>query len=217
MTEVSSLTIGQLLARGGTTMVPIYLCSIATLAVFLRKFVEYRRYGVTDLSWFQPALTSVRRRDYQQAALACQHVSHPGAAMVAAMVTALAEQPDQAEAEGRRVGSSTLRRIERGLPLLSFLAQVAPLLGLLGTVIGMVDMFIGLQGGGTANIDIAVLAGGIWKALLTTAAGLCVAVPALAAYSYLSSRADDISQQLSELAQQILYQAGAGPAAADTA
>ncbi len=72
-----------------------------------------------------------------------------------------------------------IQRLEKNLALLSFIAQVAPLLGLLGTVLGMVDLFIGLQGSGLSNVDVSALSSGIWKALLTTAAGLMVAVPTL--------------------------------------
>ena len=72
-------------------------------------------------------------------------------------------------------GSLELQQYERGLSLISFIAQVAPLLGLLGTVFGMVEMFYGLQKAGLANVDAAALSSGIWKALLTTAAGLIVA------------------------------------------
>lgn len=83
--------------------------------------------------------------------------------------------------------------------------QVAPLLGLLGTVLGMIDLFTGFQQGGNSNINLTELSAGIWKALITTAAGLTIAVPTLAAHSYLSSRVDNVRFELSDLIQRILY------------
>jgi biopolymer transport protein ExbB len=113
-------------------------------------------------------------------------------------------RPDRAEAEARRVGSLEIQKAESYLPLLSFIAQAAPLLGLLGTVLGMVDLFLGLQSSGLREVDVSLLSSGIWKALLTTAAGLTVAVPTLAAYSYLAHRADGLRLQVTDLVQQLL-------------
>ncbi|MCB9645410.1 MAG: MotA/TolQ/ExbB proton channel family protein [Deltaproteobacteria bacterium] len=80
--------------------------------------------------------------------------------------------------------------MEAYLALLAFIAQAAPLLGLLGTVLGMVELFLGLEGAGLRDVDTSLLSAGIWKALLTTAAGLGVAVPTLAGHAYLASRVD---------------------------
>ncbi|MBL3592921.1 MAG: MotA/TolQ/ExbB proton channel family protein [Synergistaceae bacterium] len=87
-----------------------------------------------------------------------------------------------------------LFRWQKGLGLLATIARVAPLLGLLGTVLGMIDIFRVLPEGGRA--DMAFLAAGIWKALITTVAGLAVAVPAILAHSYLLHRVDDEEETL---------------------
>jgi biopolymer transport protein ExbB len=126
----------------------------------------------------------------------------------AAQVHALDEAPEQAEAEAKRVATLELTRLESGVNLLSFLAQVSPLLGLLGTVLGMVEMFMGLQEAGEGNVAISDLASGIWKALLTTAAGLTVAVPALAGYAYLVSRVDQVRLQIVDIVQRVTFAAG---------
>ncbi|MEL7174473.1 MAG: MotA/TolQ/ExbB proton channel family protein, partial [Pseudomonadota bacterium] len=136
-------------------------------------------------------------------------VTHPGARVSSAILDALGHAPHQAEAEARRTAAIELEKLERGTSLLSFLAQVSPLLGLLGTVLGMVDLFMGLQGASDGNLAIADLASGIWKALLTTAAGLTVAVPALAAHTYLTSRFNKARLQVLDMAQRLLFAAGA--------
>ena len=88
-----------------------------------------------------------------------------------------------------------LFRWERGLEMLSTIARVAPLLGLLGTVLGMVEVFRTISAGRGA--DMLYLASGIWEALLTTVAGLSVAIPVVLAYAYLSSRVDMVEETLS--------------------
>ena len=126
------------------------------------------------------------------------------------MLRALEEAPDQVEAEAKRVATLELVRLERGVSVLSFLAKVSPLLGLLGTVLGMVDLFMGLQGAGQGDLAISDLASGIWKALLTTAAGLTVAVPALAGYTWLTSRVDHLRLQLADMVQRVMFMAAKG-------
>lgn len=95
-----------------------------------------------------------------------------------------------------------LFRWERGLEMLSTIARVAPLLGLLGTVLGMVEVFRTISAGRGA--DMLYLASGIWEALLTTVAGLSVAIPVVLAYAYLSSRVDMVEETLSRGADFIL-------------
>ncbi len=199
-------SIAALLSEGGITMVPIYLCSIVALAVFVRKLLEFRGARLLSTAWLEPVLEHVRGGDYQAAADVCRGAANPVIQVVAAMVQALAKRPERAEHEAQRVGSLMLQKLEKNLALLSFIAQVAPLLGLLGTVLGMVDLFVDLQSSADqANFAVSELSGGIWKALLTTAAGLSVAVPALAAHSYLASRTDAVRLQLSDFAQRIMF------------
>lgn len=198
------MMLGELLAQGGWVMVPIYLCSIAVAAVFIQKLAQLRSARTSDLVWFDVVLKRVRHGDFSGASEACRG-SHPGVRVAEATTMALQEHPERAEAEAHRVGSLELQRLEKHLGVLSFFAQVAPLLGLLGTVVGMVSLFMSLQGAGAGNVEVAQLASGIWKALLTTAAGLSVAVPALAAHTYLAGRTDGLRLQLSDVAERILY------------
>lgn len=207
----STLSLAELLAQGGLTMIPIYACSLVALALFLYKVFGLRRQRHRDMSWFEPVLERVRDGDYEAADAECGRAPHPATRVVRAMMEVLRHRPDRAASEARRVGSLELQQAEGGLQVLSFIAQAAPLLGLLGTVFGMVDLFIGLQGAGGANVAVSALSGGIWKALLTTAAGLSVAVPTLAGYSYLASRADRLKLQLTDVVEKVMTAAPALP------
>jgi biopolymer transport protein ExbB len=209
-----AMTLGELLGQAGWAMYPIYLCSVVAFAVFARKLVEVRALGLRDTSFVAPALERVRAGDYRGAAARCESAKHPAARVLAAAAETIERRPERAEAEAYRVGSLALQRIESHISVLSFIATVAPLLGLLGTVLGMVDLFMGLQGSGLSHLDPARLSAGIWKALLTTAAGLAVAVPTMAAHAYLASRTDRLRLQMSDAIQRVLTEAPAAPGSA---
>jgi len=198
------MSIGELLQQGGWAMWPIYLCSVVALAVFVKKVIDLFSARLDEVEWFERGLDRVRAGADEEAARIFSQSGHPASRVVGAAFEVWQRRPDRAEAEARRVGSLELQKAESYLPLLSFIAQAAPLLGLLGTVLGMVDLFLGLQASGLRDIDVSLLSSGIWKALLTTAAGLTVAVPTLAAYSYLAHRADGLRLQVADLVQRLL-------------
>lgn len=181
-------------------MAPIAACSIVGVAVFVRKLLDLPG-RLDDARWLERATASAREGDLPAAVDACAAATHPAARAVGAAFEVAERRPDRVEAEAARVGSRAVQEAERQLGLLSFIAQVAPLLGLLGTVVGMVQLFWGLEAAGAAS---AAVSGGIWKALLTTAAGLAVAVPALAAHAYLSSRADHLRVDIHDAVERAL-------------
>ena len=198
------MTLGELLINGGWAMVPIYLCSAAAVAIFTKKVLEFRAEKLNRVEWLEGVIESLEERDLQAARSQAAEAVHPVGRVVSSMLRIQTRRPDRVGAEAQRVGSLELQRLEKNVGALSFIAQAAPLLGLLGTVIGMVELFMGLQGAGMSNIDAALLASGIWKALLTTAAGLIVAVPSLAAYSFLNSRTDGFRLLLRDSIERVI-------------
>lgn len=208
LSNADAMPLHELLAQGGWAMYPIYACSVLTVGMFLKKVFELRAARLQDVSWVESVVEHALRGELDAAHRACRVLVHPASRVVAALVHALDEAPEQAEAEAKRVATLELNRLESGVNLLSFLAQVSPLLGLLGTVLGMVEMFMGLQEAGDGNVAVGDLASGIWKALLTTAAGLTVAVPALAGYAYLGSRIDQVRLQIVDIVQRVTFAAG---------
>jgi biopolymer transport protein ExbB len=187
-----AMNVGGLLARGGWPMVPIYACSIAALALLVHKWMQFRAARLTDMSWLESVLQTLRQGDVAAAAARCAEIAHPAARAIAAALAVLPTRPDRTAAEAARAGSLEVQRFEHRLNALSFIAQVAPLLGLFGTVVGLVDLFLDLERSQRAAVDVSSLSSGIWTALLTTAAGLAVAVVALSAHSYLAARADGL-------------------------
>ena len=183
-------------ALGGPVVMLLVAMSLVALAVVLSKLWHFARAGVGRHAALEAALTAWDHGRMPEArARAAASRSHLG--LVAALAMQAIEERDRVggpaaddAALRARLGSLAGERIARlsgGLRLLDNIAQVAPLLGLFGTVLGMIEAFQGLQAAGSA-VDPSALAGGIWVALLTTAAGLAVAMPTALLMAWLEGR-----------------------------
>ena len=204
---VESMPLHELLAQGGVAMYPLYAMSFIGVSVFLKKLIELRLAALTDQVWQKDALAGIESRDDEMLKAAVARTRNPAARILRTIAPHLADEPEIAEKEARRLGGLALQKLEQGQGLLAFVAQAAPLLGLLGTVIGMVDLFMGLQGDGVAQPGMSELASGIWKALLTTAAGLTIAVPAMAAHSYIDGCIERFRLSMSDILQRAVVAA----------
>ena len=187
----------EFLRQGGWPMIPLGFCSVAGLSVILERLVALRRgrsipqsiVGLIDLYQGEESVES--------AIQACRHSRSSLARIVEEMILARKQGythlVDSLNATGRR----EVERLERGLIVLEVVAGISPLIGLLGTVVGMVTVFDAITTEGLGNAQ--VLSAGISKALVTTVTGLSVGIPALAFHSYLSRRVESIAIEMQEL------------------
>ena len=169
-------------------MVPLGLCSIAGLAVFVERFIALRKnhlirpeiVGILEGTDGEDGLETLRST--------CGH--HPGS--FASLVLVCLEARSRPVAEAKElIGDAArkeIRAIQRGLPILDMISVIAPLLGLLGTVLGMIRVFQALAAGGIGQAT--VLSGGISEALVSTAVGLTVAIPAYIGHGFLLHRSE---------------------------
>ncbi|MCG7519040.1 MotA/TolQ/ExbB proton channel family protein [Ruegeria sp. Ofav3-42] len=174
----------DILALGGPVVAILILTSIATLSLVLYKLWQFRAAGVGRHIELSRAIQAWDRQDHADTR-AHLNKSRSYLAPVIAMALSgedrtLSERVD-AEAEAR------FAQLEQGFNVLDMVAQLAPLLGLFGTVLGMIEAFQTLQGAGN-SVDPSLLAGGIWVALLTTAAGLAVAMPTSMVLTWFEAR-----------------------------
>lgn len=172
---------------GGPVLVILVFVSVVTLALVLLKVWQFQMAGVGRRKRLQNALDHWDKGD-QEAARSQLGRSKHFLASVVALGMGIHNRSgvnDRLEAEAERC----LAPLEGGFRILDTVAQLSPLLGLLGTVLGMIEAFQALQDAGT-QVDPTLLAGGIWVALLTTAAGLSVAMPAFVALSWFETRID---------------------------
>jgi biopolymer transport protein ExbB len=202
--------IADFLDRGGPVMWIIAALSVATLAFILWKLWRLALMGAWSGAASERAIVRWTEGDREGAHAAIEGRSSlrarvARAAMAARADTALTEA--QAREETTRVAKAELARARAGLRLLDLVVTIAPLLGLLGTVLGMIAAFQTLQqSGGLA--DPSDLAGGIWEALLTTAAGMGVAIPASMALSWFESVTDRLQADMEDLATRIFTRGG---------
>ncbi len=197
----------ELFLKGGPLMYPILLCSVLALAIFLERiwsFSQIRR-GVASLASEVESLAV--KAHIEEAIIVCQRQGGPLSRIFIAALRLKGRSRDQIKTVVEEVGSRETAPLERYLGLMGTIATISPLLGLLGTVLGMIDAFtvIAVQGGGTP----ATLGGGISQALITTAAGLSVAIPTILLHKYLSSRVDRITLELEEYSLRVVDLLGA--------
>jgi biopolymer transport protein ExbB len=175
----------EILDLGGPVVAILIVMSILTFAVTIYKIWQFAASGVGRHKVLSEALAAWDAGD-RATAYARLAESH---SYLAPLVGAAMQAPNLPGLDGRLDAEAglALSGLERGFRLLDTVAQLAPLLGLFGTVLGMIEAFQSLQAGGS-SVDPSLLAGGIWVALLTTAVGLAVAMPTSMILAWLESR-----------------------------
>ena len=218
-TDIGEAAMGGALGRllsfvdlGGPAMWAIALLSVLTIALILWKIMRLIGLGVWSGGRKTAQALDLWSDGKSDAAVAHLKDRRSARAQLAraAMAAALNPQLDReaAEAETTRVARAVLEQARSGLRGLELASTIGPLLGLLGTVTGMIAAFAALQEAG-AQADPATLAGGIWEALLTTAAGMAVAIPAQIALTWFEGSVDRLRHDMEDAATRILHRARA--------
>jgi len=195
----------SVLDQGGAAIHVIAALSVVTLAVILWKLWRFARIGAWSTRRSARAVDAWTRNRPDAAEAAVAASAGVRDRVVSAALAAVARPgmtEDHAREETARVARRELARLRAGFRALELVATIAPLIGLLGTVLGMIAAFQALQAAG-ARADPATLAGGIWEALLTTAAGMAVAIPASAALTWFESIADRVQRDMEDAATRI--------------
>lgn len=181
------MTMFDLFLRGGILMWFILACSILGLAIIVQKFITLARARV-DGGKFVLQIRSILERGDVSAALAlCSEQSAPLAMILRAGLLKMNETHQDVKDAVESAAKGEIYKLERGLALLASVAGIAPLLGFLGTVTGMISAFRVIEVN-QGVVNPTALAGGIWEALLTTAFGLFVGIPAYFIYNYFTTR-----------------------------
>ncbi len=191
------------LVAGGPVMIPIGLCSLVAVAVFIERLWSLRRGRIVPRAFCVEMMQLVKLERFDDALTNCR--KREVAAGRILEVAVLAREQDRGAIKERleEVGRREAAELERFIPVLGTIASVAPLLGLLGTVLGRIITFQSIQDAG-GMADISALAGGISQALVTTFAGLSVGIPAVMANRFLLSRVDGLLLDLEEVSLGIL-------------
>ncbi len=178
----------QFVMKGGYLMYPIMLCSIITMAILFERLFALRRSRIIPERFIVEVSDLVRQQRMEDAMTQCRLNNSSIARVLMAGISRHNKPRQQVKEAIEDVGRIEAAVLERFLTILGTIAGIAPLLGLLGTVTGMIKAFNVISHAGIGNPQ--MLAGGISEALITTAAGLSVAIPAFVFYKLLRSRVD---------------------------
>ena len=188
--------------RGGLFMLPILACSVLTVAILFEKLWSLRLPRIIPRSFAVQLEHLLRTRKIAEAIDLCRHDRSPMARILAGGIRNYGRSRQELKAIVAEIGKREAALLDRFLDTLSTIASVSTLLGLLGTISGMISIFGVISDQTTVNP--ARLAGGISEALYTTAAGLCVAIPTLLIYRYLAGRSDTLVLQMEEFALRMI-------------
>jgi len=185
------------LAKGGVLVIPILLCSVLALAIFLERLIRLTQMSNRGSGIEEKIIRHLKNGEDHQADEVAEKSDSPMGRVLAQAMEVKNQDREILETVIVHATEKELRGLSSNLQALATIGNIAPLLGLLGTVIGMIKAFMVIQEMG-GKVNAAVLAGGIWEAMLTTALGLAVALPTMVAHSYLISRVDKYEARLQD-------------------
>ncbi|MCH5245897.1 MAG: MotA/TolQ/ExbB proton channel family protein [Muribaculaceae bacterium] len=192
---MEELSLWQLCLKGGFIMIPLALLSIVCIYVFIERFIAIGRADHDDATFMKRIKDYIHDGEIESAMNLCRQESSPYSRLIAKGISRIGRPMNDVLVAIENIGNIEVANLGKSLPWLATTAAGAPMIGFLGTVIGMVEAFHNLaSAGSSANIDI--LAGGIYEALVTTVAGLIVGVIALFAYNYLVARINTVMNKL---------------------
>lgn len=185
----------ELALKGGPVMIPIALCSVIGLYIFVERYLTLQKASKIDENFMSNIRDFVMNDNIAAAKALCKQTNSPIARMIEKGLDRIGKPLRDIEASIENVGKMELFKLERGIGVLATVAGLAPMLGFFGTVTGMVRAFYNMANAGN-NISIGLLSGGIYEALVTTVAGLAVGIPALVCYNWLISLIDKIVNKM---------------------
>ncbi len=196
----------EFIIKGGPLMFLIILCSVIALAVVIEKIWHLRRAEINTGEFMEDISETLRRNRIPEAIDKCNAMPGPIAHILKAGILKHDRPRSEIKEAIEDAGLHEVPRLEKNLSVLATIAHIAPLLGLLGTVTGMVKAFqvIEQKAGALVPVNPGDLAGGIWEALITTVAGLAVAIPTYVAYNFLVSKVDGFVLEMEKSATDLV-------------
>lgn len=188
--------------KGGFIMWPILALSVVSLSIIMEKFYNFHKIKLNIPQFLSKIEDYLKKGKMEEALNICRKSTSP----LAKICTLTLENHKLSQKEKEEIffwfNSMEVRKLGKNVRTLGIIGHILPLLGLFGTVVGMIKVFIGVENS-AGVVNPGTLAGGIWEALLTTAAALAVAIPTLIVYHYLEGKLEDISMQMQDIFFQV--------------
>lgn len=178
------LTLLDFAIKGGWVMIPIILLSLVAAYIFIERYYVIRKATREDINFMNRIKDYIHDGKVDSAKALCKSTDSPSARMIEKGISRLGRPLQDISTAIENVGKLEISKLERGFPTLATITGAEPMLGFLGTVIGMVQSFYAMAQAGN-NIDVSLMSGGIYTALITTVAGLIVGILGYFAYNTL--------------------------------
>lgn len=191
------------LAQGGPMIWVIMFASAVAVAVFVERLLHYHRAQINSSEFLTGVRNVLKRENVVEALAICDATPGPVARLVKVAILNRDKGRDGLREVLEDAGFLEVPRLEEKLNLLATIAQIAPLLGLLGTALGFIKIFRQIEGSGL-HAHVGQLSGGIWMALICTAAGLALSIPCYAGYNYLVARVNSIVLDMEQASTEIV-------------
>ena len=189
--EELSFSLIEMALKGGWIMIPLLFLSILTIYIFGERWWAIRKASQIDENFMRNIHDYIHEGKIKAAINLCQTQETPIARLIEKGIERIGRPLSDIQTAVENMGNVEVSRLEKGLPMLATIAGGAPMIGFLGTVIGMIQAFYNMSQAGS-NVDITLLSGGIYTAMVTTVAGLIVGITAYFGYNYLVARIDNI-------------------------
>ena len=190
-----SLSFFNMAMKGGWLMIPLVLLLFLAIYIFIERLLVLKKATQDDPSFMDKIKDYIQDGNMDSAIKLCKKTQTPSSRMIEKGITRIGRPLGDVQVAIENVGNVEVAKLEKGLPVLASAAGGAPMIGFLGTVMGMVQAFYDMSTAGS-NVDITVLSSGIYVAMVTTVGGLIVGISAYFAYNYLVSRIKRIMDKL---------------------
>ena len=203
LSSAPAITVLHLLLQGGWVIVPLLLFSVLTVYALLERLLALRKAAPPPQRWLDNIYAKLRIGDFKGVEMLCAQKPYAMAKVIQAGAVQLSSAPEGLAMAVENAAQTEVYKLEKHLSLLATMASAAPMLGFLGTVLGMIQAFMAMSQT-THQISPQLLSGGIYEAMITTAAGLVVGIVAKLSYNYLLACIQKATQRLEQTAYQLV-------------
>ena len=199
LTEVveaaNEMNLWDMATKGGWIMIVLALLSVLCVYIFVERLIVIRKSSKVDPAFMERIHDYVKTNELKSAINYCSVANTPASNMIEKGLERIERPASEVQAALENAGNLEVAKLEKGLSVMATISSGAPMIGFLGTVLGMVRAFWEMANAGN-NIDITLLSSGIYEAMITTVGGLVVGIVAMFAYNYLVSRVNDVANVL---------------------
>ena len=193
-TATDTMTLGNLLQKGGWLMYPLYILFAASIFVFFERLIAIRKASRIDANFMSIVRDNIITGNISAARSISKNTDNPVARMIDKGLQRLGKPIDAIEKSMENVGKLEMYKMERNLSILSLIAGIAPMFGFLGTIVGMLQLFSAIASKG--ELQLGEIAGGIYTKMITSATGLIVGLLAYVGYNFLNAQIDKTANRM---------------------